>query len=140
MRFSQRARAALVWVCLGLATAVRAEPFDWTPAQEDAVVEILTSDADGDLRETPVWIVVVDGAAFVRTGDSKWLANIRRGSLVRLRMRGDERAVEAREITDTAVAARIEQAFQAKYGLVQQVMSFFRVTEPTVLRLTALTW
>jgi hypothetical protein len=138
MRFPQSVLAALLLFGAAFAGSAPAIAFDWTPAQQDSVVEILTSDADGGLRETPVWIVVLDGAAYVRTNDSKWLANIRRGSAVRLRMRDVESPVEAAETNDTALAARVEEAFKAKYGLTQKLMSLFRMSEPTVLRLTAL--
>jgi hypothetical protein len=120
------------------ATALAAHAFDWTPASQDSVVEILTSDADGELRETPVWIVVLDGAAYVRTNDSKWLANIRRGSAVRLRVRDVESVVEALEAKDPVLAERVEEAFKTKYGFTQRVMSLFRISEPTVLKLTPL--
>jgi hypothetical protein len=135
MRFLRSVLGALVFAFLA-AAAVHA--FDWTPANEESVVEILTSDVDGSLRETPVWIVVLDGAAYVRTNDSKWLANIRRGSAVRLRVRDVESAVAAAETQDAALAARVEEAFKTKYGFTQRVMSLFRMSEPTVLKLTAL--
>jgi hypothetical protein len=136
MRFARSALWALV--ILLLAGAGWSEPFDWTPAREESVVEILTSDADGALRETPVWIVVIDATGFVRTNGSKWLANIRRGSAVRLRVRDVESAVSATEVSDAALAERVEESFKAKYGMTQRLMSLFRMSEPTVLKLTAL--
>ena len=68
----------VLWLGL-LASGAAAEPFDWSPTREESVIEVLTSDADGELRETPVWVVVIADAAYVRTNDSKWLANTRRG-------------------------------------------------------------
>jgi len=136
MRFVRGALWALVSVCF--ATAGAADSFDWAPASEDSVVEILTSDADGSLRETPVWIIVLDGAAYVRTNDSKWLGNIRRGTAVRLRVREVETQVGTDEVKDAALKARVEEAFKTKYGFTQRVMSLFRMSEPTVLKLTAL--
>jgi hypothetical protein len=136
MRFARSAFWALVFLCFAAAAA--ADAFDWTPASEDSVVEILTSDADGSLRETPVWIVVLNGAGYVRTNDSKWLANIRRGTAVRLRVREVESQVGTDEVKDAALAARVEEAFKTKYGFTQRVMSLFRMSEPTVLKLTAL--
>jgi len=138
MRFAKSALGALassaaVFLAASLAVA---EGFDWAPAREESVVEILTSDADGDLRETPVWIVVLDGSAYVRTNGSKWLANIRRGSPVRLRVHDVETAMHANEVKDAALAARVEEAFKTKYGITQRVMSLLRTSEPTVLRLT----
>jgi hypothetical protein len=138
MGFGKGAPWALAFVfALGFGSRVAsAAPFDWAPVSSESVVEILTSDADGDLRETPVWVVVLDGAAYVRTNDSKWLANIRRGSPVRLRVHDVETAMHANEVKDAALAARVEEAFKTKYGITQRVMSLLRTSEPTVLRLT----
>ena len=108
----------------------------WThPFDETRTVRIVTRDADGDVRDTPVWCVVLDGAAWVRTNDSRWLANIRRGSPIELRAAGLEVPVTAEEVSDPARLARVEEAFKTKYGLMQRVMSSFRLREPEVLRL-----
>ena len=128
-------RVIAVLMLAWFASAAAAGPFDWAPASSESVVEVLTSDADGDLRETPIWIVVIGDAGYVRTNDSKWLANIRRGSAVRLRVRDVESAVLAREVADAALKASVETAFKAKYGWMQRLMSVFRMREPVVLRL-----
>ncbi len=101
------------------------------------MIEVVTRDENGELRETSVWIVAFDGHGYVRTNDSRWLANIRRGSDVALCVAEDEFAVAAREPNDPAIAARVEEGFKQKYGFMQRVMSVFRMTEPTVLELTA---
>jgi hypothetical protein len=136
MGFAKSALTALVVVLLSVAAF--AGSFDWSSARDESVVEILTSDADGSLRETPIWVVVIDGAGYVRTNDSKWLANIRRGSAVRMRLRGVESPMSATEVRDAALADRIEEAFKAKYGVTQRLMSLFRINDPTVLKLAAL--
>src|SRR5512145_2058683 len=92
----------------------------WQPFAAEDVIEILTVDEDGAPRETKVWIVVLDDAGYMRTNDSRWLANIRNGSTVRLRAGGAEEAVFVRETMDEAVAARVETAFRTKYGTVQR--------------------
>lgn len=107
----------------------------WPVFAETGTIEIVTHDEDGQPRETPVWIVVLDGGGYVRTNDSRWLANIRRGSPVALRAEGVELAVHASERSDPAEYARVEEAFKAKYGLVQRVMSALRMRRPTLLRL-----
>ena len=132
MRFLEAALVAL----MVLASGALAQPVDWSALQSESVIEVLTSDGDGSLRETPVWIVVLDGAAYVRTNDSKWLANIRRGSAVALRLDGTERPVTSEEVSDAAVTGAVEEAFKAKYGLMQRMMSALRMREPTVLRLS----
>jgi hypothetical protein len=121
-------------VLLALAAPARAES-RWSPFAEADVVRIVTQDEDGAERDTPVWLVVVEGAGFVRTNDSRWLANVRRGSKVVLRLDQSERAVTADEVSDAAITGAVEEAFKEKYGWFQRLMSTFRMREPTVLRL-----
>src|SRR2546425_978884 len=91
-------------VLLALAGAARAGALDWQRVQDTGVIQILTHDEDGGLRETSVWIVTLDGRGYVRTNDSRWLANIRRGSSVALRLGEEEFAVAAHEPNDAAIA------------------------------------
>ena len=130
--------AASLLAALAVAGAgpARAIAVDWAAFQDERVIEILTVDPDGDPRETRVWVVVVDGAAWVRTNDSRWLANLRRDPAVRLRARDRDQAFFAEEVTDPAAKGRVEEAFKAKYGFLQRVMSALRMREPTVIRLT----
>jgi hypothetical protein len=114
---------------------VCAAEIDWTPFAEEDVVEILTVDPDGEPRETKVWVVVVGDAAYVRTNDSRWLANIRRDPLFRMRVREREFPLRAVEATERETIERVEAGFKAKYGFMQRVMSTLRLREPTVLRL-----
>jgi hypothetical protein len=126
-----------IWLALaiGIAAAAAAAETPWSPFEEASVVQIVTTDEDGAERDTPVWFVVVDGAGYVRTNDSRWLANIRRGSSVALRLDESERPVTSEEVSDAAVTGAVEEAFKAKYGLMQRMMSALRMREPTVLRL-----
>jgi hypothetical protein len=121
-------------VLLAVAAPALAES-SWSPFAEADVVRIVTQDEDGTERDTPVWFVVVDGGGFVRTNASRWLANIRRGSGVALRLDESERAVTSEEVSDAAVTGAVEEAFKEKYGWFQRLMSAFRMREPTVLRL-----
>jgi hypothetical protein len=132
-----RSAAASIALVASLATVagVAGAAADGSPFAEAEVVRIVTQDEDGGERDTSVWIVLVDGALYVRTNDSRWLANIRRGSTVALRLDETTRPVSAEEVSDPGLTARVEAAFQEKYGFVQRVMSLFRMREPTVLRL-----
>jgi hypothetical protein len=132
-----RLRPIPALLALALLAATPASARDWAAFAETKTIEIETRDEDGDPRETKVWIVVVDGAGYVRTNDSRWLANIRRGSSIELRAGETTLAVGAVEVEDQATRDRVEEAFKAKYGAVQKIMSFFRIKEPTVLRLEA---
>lgn len=112
------------------------DPNEWQPFAEQDVIQIITEDPDGDVRETKIWIVVLDGTGYIRTNNSRWLANIRRGSPVSLRSEEWESRVTATEIEDGEVDVQVESAFKSKYGLMQRVMSFFRISDPTLLELS----
>ncbi|MBW2242312.1 MAG: DUF2255 family protein [Deltaproteobacteria bacterium] len=122
-----------------LAVALGADPARaddvWSAFDATDTIEITTQDDDGETRETPIWIVVVDAAGYIRTNDSTWLANIRRGSEVKIRAGEVELDVQAEEEEDAEVYDRVEEAFKEKYGWMQRLMSRFRTTRPTVLRL-----
>ena len=78
-----------------------------------------------------------DETGYIRTNDSRWLANIRRGSDVSLRLHDAEFPVTATETDDAELYDRVEVAFKEKYGFVQSVMSAFRTSRPTVLAITS---
>jgi hypothetical protein len=127
-------------VAIALSSAVLlaitpASPEVGPPFVDTGTIEIATTDEDGESRETPIWIVVLDGEGYVRTNDSRWLANIRRGTTIEIRAEGTALPVSAEEVEDDDTKARVEEAFKEKYGGMQRVMSFFRISEPTVLRL-----
>jgi hypothetical protein len=109
---------------------------DLTPFAEDWVSEIITIDSDGDQREAKVWSVVLDDFVYVRTNESRWLANIRRDAEVSLATPGGEARFRASEKRDPVVYDRVEAAFVAKYGLLQKIMSEMRTDRPTVLELS----
>jgi hypothetical protein len=117
------------------AGAAHGAGFDWAPFEQESVIRILTHDEDGDLRDTKIWVVVVDGAGYIRTNASRWLENIRRDPEVQIRLGAYDYLMQAREVTDSATTERVEEAFKEKYGFVQRVMSLFRFREPTVLQL-----
>ena len=124
----------LAGALLGLALLIpagAAAAADWAPFAETKTIEIHTQDEDGKARETKVWIVVVDGTGYVRTNDSRWLANIRRGSTIEIRAGETTLAVGASEVEDEAVRDKVEEAFKAKYGAMQKLMSFFRISGGT---------
>jgi hypothetical protein len=121
---------------VGMAVSTTAAAFDWAPYREDSTIEIITLDEDGSPRETKIWIVVLDELGYVRTNDSKWLANIRRDPAVQLRTRDVASDFVAEEVDDPVVYDRVEQAFKEKYGFAQKFMSAFRMSRPTVLRIS----
>jgi len=128
---------AFVLLLAGVLLPARTSAADWSPFAEESVILLRTADPDGAARETKVWIVVLDDHAYVRTNDSRWLANIRRGSAVAIDAGSGPLAVATREVEDEATKTRVEAAFKTKYGLLQRIMSVLRTREPTVLELSA---
>ena len=118
-----------------LAAAASADPIDWDLLADVPVIEILTTDPDGDLRETKVWFVVIDDGTYLRTRNSRWLDNIRQDPDVAVRVEGALAPVRAEELSDPAWVERVDQASLEKYGWQQRAVRVFRMGTPQILRL-----
>lgn len=114
--------ALAVWL---LSPVSIADAPDWNALADERVIEVLTHDADGDLRETTVWVGVVDGVGFVRTSDTRWRENIARDADVVVRIAEQEYPLRAELVTDDALRARVNQVFRAKYGLTDRILGWF---------------
>jgi hypothetical protein len=114
--------ALAVWL---LSPVSIADAPDWNALADESVIEVLTHDADGDLRETTVWVGVVDGVGFVRTSDTRWRENIARDADVVVRIAEQEYPLRAELVTDDALRARVNQVFRAKYGLTDRILGWF---------------
>lgn len=133
---STRLGFALVIASLGLG-AVPALAFDWSGWADIQVIEVVTHDEDGSLRQTKAWILVQDGQAYIRTGGTTWGENItREPSVVVL---GDPGEVHASVtfVEDEAERERVFAAFREKYGFSDALMSPFRGSHPKLMRLDA---
>ena len=51
---------------------------DWDAASRVKTIRLVTQDASGVSRDDKLWFVVIDGAAYLRTGEPPWLHNLRR--------------------------------------------------------------
>ena len=116
--------------------AASAEYPDWSGLAEVEVIEILTEDDDGDLRETKIWFVLLDGEPYLRTSRSNWLDNLRRDPDCRLRIEGREYVARAEEVTGDAIVARVDAASLAKYGWQERFIHVFRMRTPDILKLS----
>ena len=123
-RMAKRLAALAAAVCL-MAAGARADPVDWNAVAAEQTVVILTVEADGSPRETTVWLVVVDGQGYIRTGNTHWHANIVREPQIAVRVAGAEHAVTADHVTDEPLRARIEKAFNDKYGFSDTFVGWF---------------
>jgi hypothetical protein len=90
------------------------------------VVAVRTVDADESPYESRLWVVDVDGRAYLRTGnaESRWLANMRSHPTVTITRGGVAKAYLATPVADVGVRDRVNAATAAKYGIAE---SFLRV-------------
>jgi hypothetical protein len=118
-----------------LAAPALAADVDWAAVAAPDVVRILTRDPDGSARDRKVWIALHDGTAWLRTGNSRWLENIRRDPHVKLRSGEQVFELSAQEVTDPAVCDAVDAAMRAKYGWADRVLMPFRWRASHVIRL-----
>lgn len=112
--------AALVFASLALAS-----PIDWNAVAGENTVVILTREADGSPRETTVWMVVIDGQGYIRTGNTHWHENIVRDPKIGVRIAGTEYAVSAKHVEDPALKTKVNAAMNAKYGFSDTFIGWF---------------
>jgi hypothetical protein len=133
-----RARVAL-FGCAALSAAwlapAAARAIDWAAADAERVVEIVTRDEDGAPRETKIWLVVVDGEGYIRTGGTRWWGNVERDPDVLLRVAGAEHPLRAALVTDEALLARVVASFRTKYGFSDRMAGLVRFGDTHVMRL-----
>ena len=122
-------------LCLLASGPAAAEAPDWASLRDVQTVEVLTTDEDGAPRETTVWLVVVDGAGYVRTASTSWGDNVVRSSELALRAAGSSHPMRVEFVEDDALRQRVAEAFAAKYGLSDRVLSWIRGSRPKIMRL-----
>lgn len=85
-------------------------------SESGEVVTLQTQDADGEQRETRLWIVDDGGRQWLRAGgpDAKWLLDIRRNPAVQVEREG--RSARYTAVPDTASRERLNPLFAEKYG------------------------
>jgi hypothetical protein len=103
-------------VLVSLFLAAAAAAVDWGVLADERVVEILTTNEDGSRRETKVWLVALEGQGYIRTGSTRWFANIERNPDVVLRAAGAEHAVRTEQLDDEVLIERLDDLFREKYG------------------------
>ena len=91
-----------------------AEP-DWSVLAAEEIPSIVTRDADGDRRITQVWIAAVDSRLYLRTGDTRWFANLKRTPRLELRVGGVMYPCRTQLVTDPHEIDVVHGAFRARY-------------------------
>ena len=124
--------SAFGWLAAGAAGA--AEP-DWPGLAEAKTVYVLTTDEDGDARETKIWMSVVDGTPYIRTSrSSRWGDNVERNPEIALRVGETLYPLHAQFIDEADERARIVAAFEEKYGS-NPFLNWIRGDDPRIMRL-----
>jgi hypothetical protein len=135
---SSRALVALspiLLTALFASAPARASAPDWNAAAGVQTVEIVTTNDDGTPRDTTIWLAVVDGQGYIRTGHTHWEGNIERNPEVVLRIDRAEYPLRAEFVEDAALRARIEQVFREKYGFSDAFIGMFRSGDPKIMKL-----
>ena len=140
-RRDRAGRGPLVSACLSvLAVALAAAPAparadfpDWASVADEKVIEVITEDEDGEVRESKVWFVLLDGKPYLRTNDSRWLANLRRDPGCRLRIRDATYEARATEVPGEEFVERVDAASREKYGWQERLIHPFRMRRPEIL-------
>ncbi|HKE11583.1 MAG TPA: DUF2255 family protein [Myxococcota bacterium] len=127
---------------LVLATAVGLQPLssaaaspDWNAAATTDTVQVITKNQDGTLKTTTVWLAVVDGQGYIRTGNTRWWANIERDRDVTLRVQGSDYPLRVEVVEEPDLRQRVEDAFRAKYGWVDRALEVVRSGSPHIMKL-----
>jgi len=128
--------ALAAWLVLSQTPARAQEPeLAWDAVAGEQTVKILTRNEDGTWRDTTVWVVVVDGQGYVRTGNTRWFRNIERDPDVTLRVGDAEYPLRAEMVEDEALRERLTAALQEKYGGMDRVRGWFMRGRPNLMRL-----
>ena len=116
----------LLVVCLlGLACAsvpVSSESVEVAAIDDHWSLHVVTGDPGGKDRVTRIWIATVGGVPVLRTGDSRWWANLERDPAIRIRLSGMDHLYRIESVTDFGERVRIDQAFLEKYGRWERMM------------------
>jgi hypothetical protein len=109
---------------------------DWNAVAGTNTVEVITKNLDGTLKTTTIWLVVVDGDGYIRTGNTRWWSNIQRDPDLVLRVEGKEYPLRAEPVEDAGLRQRVVDAFRAKYGWIDRAMAAIRSDVPHIMKLS----
>ncbi len=112
-----------------------AASIDWKAAAAPGVVKIISQNEDGSMRDTKIWIVLVDGRVYIRTGGTRWYRNIERTPNALLRTGELEHPLRVELVTDGALLQRVNDTFREKYGFSDRLAGIMRFGGTHIMRL-----
>ncbi|MGH0033232.1 MAG: DUF2255 family protein [Myxococcota bacterium] len=110
---------------------------EWADVADVETVQVVTDNGDGTTSDTTVWLAVVDGQGYIRTGNSGWGGNVLRNQDVELRIGDVSYELHVYFVEDDELRQQITDAFREKYGWSDAFISLFRGSHPTIMRLTS---
>ncbi|HKW91565.1 MAG TPA: DUF2255 family protein [Methylomirabilota bacterium] len=130
------ARGVVLAFALGFASSAEAAMPDWSKWADLRTVEVISVDEGGRPRTTTVWIVVVDGQPYLRTGGTTWGGNVEREGKLKLKGGPGEYELRIEKVTDPALQEKVMAAFRAKYGTWDRVSGLIRFGGRRIFRLS----
>ena len=132
---SSRMPFLLAIACLLIAGPALAGAPEWAAVADEETVHVITTDEDGDVRETKIWLLVLDDVGYIRTSrGTRWGDNVERNPDIALRVSGADYPLRATFVEEDAERARIVAGFEAKYGS-NPIMNWIRGDDPRIMRL-----
>ena len=129
-------RGGVLLCALLVSTSGESATADWSKWSDLPTVEVITTDEGVGLRTTTVWIVVVEGQAYVRTGNTIWGGNVERDGKLKLKGGPGEYQCRAERINDLSLQTKVMAAFRAKYGFRDVISSVIRLGKSRIFRLS----
>ena len=103
--------------------------------EEADEIEMRTPRVDGTTSSRPIWVVVVDGAPYVRSYQGErgaWYRRARAEGRAELGVDGEDVAVRVEPATGGELDERVSDAYRAKYGRHSPGPTEAMVTPPVV--------
>jgi len=126
--------AGLACSAVAVASMEAIPPVDWSQYADTETIKVVTVDEDGEERETTIWIAVVDGKAYIRTGGTMWGDNVERNRAIVLRIEGTEIPVQVTFIEDHDLREEVAATFREKYGFSDSLIGFIRGSHPRIMQ------
>ena len=132
---TSRIRGVVLAFALAVASSTESATPDWRKWADLQTVQVISTDEGGRARTTTVWIVVVDGQAYLRTGRTTWGGNVEREGKLKLKGKPGEYQFRAERITDPSLDEKVMAAFRAKYGFRDVISGVIRLGQHHIFRL-----